>query len=156
MIKAKEAGSRSQRDELTELESARAAWIESHIEPRDLLCPQCAAVIGALFFITWGEQPLMDAMADASLGGVPTQGFYVLASQEAGALVPLTGRRRYARGPRPEEPLPPAWVGLPGEITCEACGTLAQIPHPRFPQQARLDALQKLLRKDEGRRRWRR
>ena len=54
----------------------------------------CAArsarrLLGTLFFITWGEQPLMDAMADFALGGVPTQGFYVLAPQEAGALVPL-------------------------------------------------------------------
>lgn len=155
MTGAKEPGTRAQREELAALEAARSAWVASYHEPRDLHCPQCEAVIGTLFFITWGEQPLMDAMADASLGGVPTQGFYVLASQEDGALVPLTGRRRYARGPRPDEPLPPAWVGLPGEITCHACGTLAQIPHPRFPQQARLDALQKLLRKDE-RRRWRR
>ena len=144
-----------QREELAELEAARAAWIDSYREPRDLHCPTCDAILGTLFFITWGEQPLMDAMADAGLGGVPTQGFYVLAAQEAGALVPLAGRRRYARGPRPEQPLPPAWVGLPGEITCAECGTLAQIPHPRFPQQARLDALQKVARKDE-RRRWRR
>ncbi len=144
-----------QREELAELEVARVAWLESYREPHDLLCPQCEAVLGTLFFITWGEQPLMDAMADATLGGVPTQGFYVLASQEAGALVPLTGRRRYARGPRAESPLPPAWVGLPGEITCAACATLAPVAHPRFPQQARLDALQKLFPKDE-RRRWRR
>ena len=144
-----------QREELAELEEARAAWLEGYREPHDLRCTQCEAVLGTLFFITWGEQPLMDAMADATLGGVPTQGFYVLASQEGGALVPLTGRRRYARGPRAEQPLPPAWVGLPGEITCAECGTLAELAHPRFPQQARLDALQKLFQKDE-RRRWRR
>jgi hypothetical protein len=144
-----------QREELAELETARSAWVESYREPRDLRCPKCDDILGTLFFITWGEQPLMDAVADASLGGVPTQGFYVLTPQETGALVPLKGRRRYARGPRPEQPLPPAWVGLPGEITCAACGTLAQIPHPRFPQQARLDALLKVVRKDE-RRRWRR
>ncbi len=144
-----------QREEMLELEAARAEWVESYREPRDLLCPKCDAIVGTLFFITWGEQPLMDAMADASLGGVPTQGFYVLTPQEDGALVPITGRRRYARGPRPDEPLPPAWVGLPGEITCGACSTLTQIAHPRFPQQARLDALQKVIRKDE-RRRWRR
>lgn len=156
MSSAKQPGTRGQREELAELEAARAEWFKGYSEPHDLPCPQCAAILGTLFYITWGEQPLMDAMADASLGGVPTQGFYVLASQEAGALVPLTGRRRYARGPQPEEPLPPAWVGLPGEITCQGCGALTQIPHPRFAQQARLDALQKLLRKDEGRRRWRR
>jgi hypothetical protein len=144
-----------QREELAELEAARAEWVESYREPRDLRCPQCDEVIGTLFFITWGEQPLMDAMADFALGGVPTQGFYVLTPQEAGALVPIAGRRRYGRGPRPDEPLPPAWVGLPGEITCAGCGSLAQIPHPRFAQQARLDALQKVARKDE-RRRWRR
>ena len=144
-----------QREELAELEAARVAWLEGYREPHDLGCPQCEAVLGTLFFITWGEQPLMDAMADATLGGVPTQGFYVLASQEAGALVPLSGRRRYARGPRAEPPLPPAWVGLPGEITCAGCGTLAQFAHPRFPQQARLEVLQKLFQKDE-RRRWRR
>lgn len=142
-------------NELQALEGARAAWVADFREPRDLPCPQCGGVLGTLFFITWGEQPLMDAVADASLGGVPTQGFYVLTPQDGGALVPLPGRRRYARGPQPDAPLPPAWVGLPGEITCAACGTLAQVPHPRFPQQARLDALQKIARKDE-RRRWRR
>lgn len=155
MTTAKEAGTRSQRAELAELEEARAEWMAGYAEPRDLPCPQCQATLGTLFYITWGEQPLMDAMADAGLGGVPTQGFYVLAPQGDGPLVPLTGRRRYARGPQPEEPLPPAWVGLPGEITCAACGTLTPIPHPRFAQQARLDALQKVVRKDE-RRRWRR
>jgi hypothetical protein len=145
----------SRRDELAELEEARAAWFAAYREPRDLPCPACQAILGTLFYITWAEQPLMDALADGGLGGVPTQGFYVLVSQEAGPLVPLQGRRRYARGKPPAEPLPPAWVGLPGEVTCAACGTLAHIPHPRFPQQARLDALQRAAGK-EPRRRWRR
>jgi hypothetical protein len=137
--------------ELARLEAARATWLQTYQEPRELQCPQCQALLGTLFWITWAEQPLMDAIADGALGGVPTQGFYVLVSQREGPLVPLAGRRRYARGERPEHPLPPAWVGLPGDVTCAACGALAQIPHPRFPEQARLDA----LRTSAGRRRWR-
>ena len=74
---------------------------------------------------------------------------------DAGALVPLKGRRRYARGAPPEEALPPAWVGLPGEVTCAACGELAHIPHPRFPEQERLEALQTEAGRGP-RRRWRR
>ena len=141
--------------ELERLEEARAAWLESYREPRELACPSCDAALGTLFYVTWAEQPLMDAVADGGLGGIPTQGFYVLVSQEEGALVPLKGRRRYARGAAPGEPLPPAWVGLPGEVTCAACGELVHIPHPRFPEQARLDALQEAAGKGP-RRRWRR
>ncbi|MGN6696538.1 MAG: hypothetical protein ACTHMR_00140 [Thermomicrobiales bacterium] len=140
-----------QKGELSKLEAARAAWLQAYQEPRDLRCPHCQALLGTLFWITWAEQPLMDAIADGALGGVPTQGFYVLVSQQEGLLVPLTGRRRYARGARPAQPVAPAWVGLPGEVTCAACGALAGIPHPRFPEQARLDA----LRTGAGRRRWR-
>lgn len=141
-------------DELANLEAARAEWLASYREPRDLPCPQCGATLGTLFYITWGEQPLMDAVADGALGGVPTQGFYVLVSQEAGPLVPLKGRRRYVRGERRRQPLPPAWVGLPGEVPCADCGAQAQIPHPRFADQARLDAL--LAAGGDRRRRWRR
>lgn len=84
--------------ELERLEAARAAWLDSYREPRALTCPDCAAAIGTLFYITWAEQPLMDAMADGALGGVPTQGFYVLVAQGDRPLVPLKGgRRRYAR-----------------------------------------------------------
>src|SRR3954469_14388747 len=108
-------------EELVNLEAARAEWLASYREPRDLPCPQCGAALGTLFYITWGEQPLMDAVADGALGGVPTQGFYVLVSQEAGPLVPLKGRRRYGRGERGQQPLPPTWVGLPGEVPCAAC-----------------------------------
>lgn len=138
--------------ELERLTAARESWLADYHDPRELRCPRCDAHLGTLFYITWAEQPLMDAVADGSLGGVPTQGFYVLVPQDAGKLVPLPGRRRYARG-KPDATLPPAWVGLPGEVTCAACGELAQIPHPRFPQQARLDEL-----KDAAgvRRRWRR
>ncbi len=144
----------SEGTELERLEAARAAWLAEYHDPRELPCPGCAAPLGTLFYITWAEQPLMDAVADGALGGVPTQGFYVLVSQREGALVPLKGRRRYARGAPAGTPLPPAWVGLPGEVTCAACGVLAQIPHPRFPGQARLDALRDGAGK--GRRRWRR
>lgn len=144
----------SARSELERLEAERAAWFEEHRDPRDLPCPHCAATLGTLFWITWAEQPVMDAVADGGLGGVPTQGFYVLVSQEGGALVPLAGRRRYGRGTPTKEVRPPAWVGLPGEVTCAACGELAHIPHPRFPGQARLDALQRDAGK-EPRRRWR-
>ena len=142
-------------DELAELEEARAAWFAEYKVPRDLDCPECRKVLGTLFYITWAEQPLMDTLADGALGGVPTQGFFVLVSQEAGPLVPLQGRRRYGRGKSPGHPLPPTWVGLPGEVACANCGTLAEIPPPRFPQQARLDALQRAANK-EPRRRWRR
>jgi hypothetical protein len=145
----------ARRDELAELEAARAAWFAEYREPRDLPCPECGAALGTLFYVTWAEQPLMDAVADGGLGGVPTQGFYVLVSQEAGPLVPIGGRRRYGRGAVAERPLPPAWVGLPGDVTCAGCGVLAHIPHPRFPEQARLDALQRASGKD-SRRRWRR
>ncbi len=142
-------GSQAELERLTE---EREAWLAGYKEPRELHCPRCAAPLGTLFYITWAEQPLMDAVADGSLGGVPTQGFYVLVPQEAGRLVPQQGRRRYARG-KPDAALPPAWVGLPGEVACAACGESAQIPHPRFPEQARLDA----LRDGAGvRRRWRR
>lgn len=141
-------------NELARLEAARAAWLASYAEPRELLCPRCGRVLGALFYITWAEQPLMDAMADGALGGVPTQGFYVLVAQDGGRLVPLRGRRRYAREPVAARPPPPAWVGLPGEVTCAACGELAQIPHPRFPEQARLDAGQTAAG-NAPRRRWR-
>ena len=141
--------------ELDQLEQARAAWLDSYRDPRELHCPRCAAALGALFYITWAEQPLMDAVADGALGGVPTQGFYVLVAQDAGALVPLKGRRRYARGAPPDEALPPAWVGLPGEVTCAACGELAHIPHPRCPEQERLEALQTAAGRGP-RRRWRR
>ena len=140
--------------ELERLEEERAAWLASYRKPRDLHCPGCHAVLGTLFYVTWAEQPLMDAVADGRLGGIPTQGFYVLVSQEEGALVPLKGRRRYARGGATGESLPPAWVGLPGDVTCAACGELAHIPHPRFSEQARLDALQEAAGKG-SRRRWR-
>lgn len=143
--------------EMERLEEARAAWLAEYRDPRDVSCPGCAAPLGTLFWISWAEQPLMDAMADAALGGVPTQGFYVLVPQDGGPLVPLKGRRRYARGqtlaPDSQTP-PPAWVGLPGEVACAACGELAPIPHPRFPEQARLDTLQSAAGK--GPRRWRR
>lgn len=145
----------ARRDELAELEEARTSWFAEHQEPRDLPCPQCAALLGTLFYITWAEQPLMDALADPKLGGVPTQGFYVLVSQERGALVPRQGRRSYGREDTPTAGLPPTWIGLPGEISCGDCGTLAQIPHPRFPHQARLETLQRAAGK-EPRRRWRR
>ncbi|HET8631742.1 MAG TPA: hypothetical protein VFL91_30325 [Thermomicrobiales bacterium] len=144
----------ARQSELERLEEERAAWLDGYREPRDLRCPRCDAVLGTLFFITWAEQPLMDAVADGRLGGVPTQGFYVLVSQREGELVPLKGRRRYARGAPPADPAPPAWVGLPGEVTCAACGELAQIPHPRFPAQARLDALKEAAGRGP-RRRWR-
>jgi hypothetical protein len=39
-------------------------------------------------------------------------------------------------------------------VTCAACGELAQIPHPRFPAQARLDALKEAAGRGP-RRRWR-
>lgn len=143
----------ARKTELERLTEARDAWLAEYKDPRDLPCPRCGALLGTLFYITWAEQPLMDAMADGALGGVPTQGFYVLVSQDAGQLVPLQGgRRRYGRG-TPAATRAPAWVGLPGEVTCGACGELAQIPHPRFPEQARLDK----LKDDAGlRRRWRR
>lgn len=144
----------ARQSELERLEAARAAWLASYRDPRDLACPKCEAILGTLFYITWAEQPVMDTVADGGLGGVPTQGFYVLVSQDAGALVPIQGRRRYTRGPVPDEPQPPTWVGLPGEVTCAACGELAQIPHPRFADQARLDSL--LSAAGRGpRRRWR-
>lgn len=142
-------------DELETLETERAAWFEGYREPRDLPCPSCGELLGTLFYVTWAEQPLMDALGDAACGGVPTQGFFLLVPQEGGPLVPIGGRRRYARGARPAAPIPPAWVGLPGEVTCAACGTLATIPHPRFPQQARLETLQRETGR-EPRRRWRR
>lgn len=145
----------ARRDELAELEEERAAWFASYHEPRDLPCPGCDKLIGTLFYVTWAEQPLMDALADPSCGGVPTQGFFLLVPQEAGPLVPMQGRRRYTRGERPTKPLSPAWVGLPGEVTCEACGTMVTIPHARFAQQARLDQLQRETGQ-EPRRRWRR
>ena len=141
--------------ELERLEAERETWLAEYRDRRELPCAGCGATLGTLFYITWAEQPLMDAVADGGLGGVPTQGFYVLVSQREGALVPLKGRRRYARGEPAGEPVPPAWVGLPGEVTCAACGVLAQIPHPRFPGQARLDALRSAAGKD-ARRRWRR
>jgi hypothetical protein len=137
------------------LEEARTAWFADYRVPRDLPCPSCGVLLGTLFYVTWAEQPLMDAIADGGCGGVPTQGFFLLVPQGDGPLVPLQGRRRYARGERPVGPLPPTWVGLPGEVTCAACGVLAQIPHPRFAQQARLDTLQREAGK-EPRRRWRR
>lgn len=142
-------------DELTKLEEERGAWFADYRVPRDLPCPACGALIGTLFYITWAEQPLMDTLADPTCGGVPTQGFFLLVPQDAGPLVPLQGRRRYGRGERPPHALPPAWVGLPGDVTCAACGTLATIPHPRFPHQARLDTLQREAGR-EPRRRWRR
>lgn len=143
-----------QQTELERLEEERAAWLAGYREPRELNCPACGATLGTLFWITWAEQPLMDALADGALGGVPTQGFYVLVAQGDRPLVPLKGRRRYGRGTA-AAPLPPAWVGLPGEVTCAACGELAQIPHPRFPDQARLDALGRAAGQGQ-RRRWRR
>lgn len=143
------------RDELETLEAERIAWFESYREPRDLPCPSCDELLGTLFYITWAEQPLMDALGDPACGGVPTQGFFLLVPQERGPLVPLQGRRRYARGKHSAVPYSPAWVGLPGEVTCAACGTLVAVPHPRFPQQARLDTLQRQTGR-EPRRRWRR
>lgn len=144
----------TQRSELERLEHARAAWFESYQEPRDLPCPRCGALLGTLFLIGWAEQALMDAAADSRLGGVPTQGFYVLVSQCEGMLVPLAGRRRYGRGAPNAAPVPAAWVGLPGDVTCAACGELVHIPHPRFPDQARLDALRAAA--GARSRRWRR
>lgn len=142
-------------DELEKLEEARLAWFAEYRVPRDLSCPDCGALLGTLFHVTWAEQPLMDALADGVHGGVPTQGFYVLVPQDAGTLVPLQGRRRYGRGDAPTAPLSPAWIGLPSEITCAACGVLAQVPHPRFPDQTRLETLQRETG-NEPRRRWRR
>ena len=145
----------ARRDELAQLEEERTAWFASYQEPRELPCPSCGAAIGTLFYVTWAEQPLMDALADSSCGGVPTQGFFLLVSQEAGPLVPLQGRRRYARGARPATPVSPAWIGLPGELACGSCDALVTIPHPRFAQQARLEQLQRETGQ-EPRRRWRR
>lgn len=144
----------ARQSERERLEEARAAWLSDYQLPRDLPCPACGDVLGTLFYITWAEQPLMDAVADDACGGVPTQGFFLLVPQTAGVLQSLPGRRRYGRSAPPDQPVPPAWVGLPGEVTCAACRVLAQVPHPRFPEQDRLDAL---LRADgQGRRRWRR
>ena len=145
----------ARRDELETLEADRAAWFAEYSVPRDLTCPSCGAVLGTLFYVTWAEQPLMDAIADGGCGGVPTQGFFLLVPQDEGPLVPIQGRRRYARGEKPTAPIAPTWVGLPGEVTCGACGILAQVPHPRFAGQARLDTLLRDAGR-EPRRRWRR
>ncbi len=144
----------AQPSEREKLEAARAAWLAEYQTPRDLACPGCGNPLGTLFYVAWADQLLMDTIADDSCGGLPTQGFFLLVPQDEGPLQPLPGRRRYARGERPAQPVAPAWVGLPGEVTCAACGILAQIPHPRFPDQARLDTLQRGA--NNPRRRWRR
>lgn len=144
----------ARKDELVELEAARIAWFAEYHAPRELLCPECAYPLGTLFYITWADQVVMDALGDNTFGGVPTQGFFVLVSQEEAPLTVLQGRHRYGRLAEAESPRPPAWIGLPGEVACADCGAAVAIPHPRFPQQARLDLLLKASGKD--RRRWRR
>lgn len=144
----------ARRDELAELEAARAAWLAEYRMPRELPCPGCGHALGTLFYITWAEQSLMDALGDSAFGGVPTQGFFVLVPQAEAPLTALSGRHRYGRTTSPLPGAPPAWIGLPGEVACAACGVPVAIPHPRFPQQARLDTLLRASGKD--RRRWRR
>lgn len=144
----------ARRDELAELEVARAAWFADYHAPRDLLCPHCDHVLGTLFYITWADQALMDALGDNAFGGVPTQGFFVLVPQADAPLTTLPGRHRYGRTTTPLPTAPPAWIGLPGEVACATCSVPVEIPHPRFPQQARLDILLKASGKD--RQRWRR
>ncbi len=144
----------ARKDELVELEASRAAWFAEYHAPRELLCPECARPLGTLFYITWADQVVMDALGDNTFGGVPTQGFFVLVPQGEAPLTALQGRHRYGRLAEAERPSPPAWIGLPGEVACAGCGAAVAIPHPRFPQQARLDVLLKASGKD--RRRWRR
>lgn len=142
-------------NELQRLEADRAAWLATYNAPRPVPCSGCGQPIGTLFLIDGAEQPLMDAVADGALGGVPTPGFFVLAPQDEGALIPITGRRRYGRAAQPANSAPPAWVGLPGAVTCAACGALVEIAHPRFPQQERLNEL-RYGALQTPRRRWRR
>lgn len=142
-------------NELQRLEAERAAWLESYRAPRVLPCTSCGQPIGTLFLIDGAEQVLMDAVADGALGGVPTPGFFVLVPQEGGALVPIRGRRYYGRATQTAEPMPPAWVGLPGAVTCVACGSLVELAHPRFPAQERLNLLRTGSPQGQ-RRRWRR